>query len=244
MIHLSVVSHGQDELVQELLASAAGYCCTKRLVVTVTRNINNSARRSFSRLPFPVTVIENSLPQGFGANHNQAFSRCREEFFCVVNPDIILTADIFYHLISLLSRDNAGAAAPVLVDSSGRLQDSARKFPTPGRIVSRVFRRKKHGCDYPLSDDYISPDWIAGMFMLFPSRVYRKIGGFDERYFMYCEDADICMRLRNSGYTVLVNTRVQAVHNPRRKSHYSPKHLWWHITSLLRFFCQYPFYTL
>ena len=244
MVHLSVVSHRQEELVEELLASVAEFCHSERLVVTVTQNINNSPARSFNRFPFPVTTIKNFRPKGFGANHNQAFTRCREEFFCVVNPDILFVADILDSMILLLSTGNVGVSAPVLVDSSGRFQDSARVFPTPGRIISRVLRRGKCECDYPLSDGCISPDWVAGMFMLFPSHVYREIGGFDERYFMYCEDADICMKLKNNGYKVLVDTQVSAVHNPRRSSHRSLMHLWWHITSLLRFFFQYPFYIL
>ena len=243
-IYISVVSHAQDELVVQLLDSIAEFCNPERLAVTVTQNINNSPARSFNRFPFPVTTLQNSRPKGFGANHNQAFSRCREEFFCVLNPDILLVTDVFGHLISLLSVDNVGVAAPILVDSSGRLQDSAREFPSPGRIISRVFRRRKRECGYPLSENCISPDWVAGMFMFFPSRVYQKIGGFDESYFMYCEDVDICKRLKNNGYTVLVDTRVSAVHNPRRNSHRSPMYLWWHLASLLRFFLRYPFYTL
>ncbi len=243
-IYLSVVSHNQDDLVDQLLVSLSSNCQPDLLVVTVTRNTLIPSTFVFDRFPFPVTILQNYHPKGFGANHNQAFLQCSEDFFCVVNPDILLTTDVFGHLISLLSADNVGVIAPVLVNSTGRLQDSARMFPTPGRIISRVFRRGKRECDYPLSEDCISPDWVAGMFMLFPSQIYQKIGGFDERYFMYCEDADICMRLKNNGYTVLVDTRVSAVHNPRRSSHRSPMHLWWHLTSLLRFFLRYPFYTL
>lgn len=243
-VHLSVVSHEQDDLVNQLLESVARYCLPERLVVTVTRNTTTPSLFTFKRLPFSVTILQNSQPKGFGANHNQAFMTCRQEYFCVVNPDIILTSDMFDDLIPPLSVKNIGVTAPVLVDSDGRLQDSARLFPTPGRIISRVFGRRGVECDYPQSKGCISPDWVAGMFMVFPSHVYEKIGGFDERYFMYCEDADICMRLRTRGYKVLVNTRVSAVHNPRRSSHRSLMHLWWHLISLLRFFLRYPFYTL
>ena len=227
-----------------MLVSLSSNCQPDLLVVTVTRNTLIPSTFVFDRFPFPVIIIQNSHPKGFGANHNQAFKRSREDFFCVVNPDILLTSDPFEQLISLLSVDNVGVVSPVLVDSRGNLQDSARLFPTPGRIMSRIFRWRGGEYDYPLSNDCISPDWVAGMFMVFPSHVYENIGGFDERYFMYCEDADICMRLKNSGYTVLLNTRASAVHNPRRNSHRSPMHLWWHLTSLLRFFLRYPFYTL
>jgi len=241
---ISVVSHEQDELVDSFLESVSLWCQSDRLVVIVVRNTMKPSGYTFTRFPFSVTILQNSRPKGFGANHNQAFSMCQEDFFCVINPDILLTSDPFDQLISLVSIEKVGIAAPVLVDSSGRLQDSARLFPTPGRIISRVFCRRGVECDYPQSKDCISPDWVAGMFMVFPSHVYEKIGGFDDRYFMYCEDADICMRLRTRGYKVLVNTQVSAVHNPRRSSHRSLMHFWWHLISLLRFFLRYPFYTL
>jgi len=243
-VHLSVVSHEQDDLVDQLLESVASSCQAEQLVVTVTRNTTIPSRFTFKRFPFPVTILQNSQPKGFGANHNQAFTTCREEFFCVVNPDILLTSDLFDQLIPSLSSKNIGVTAPVLVDSDGRLQDSARMYPTPGRILSRIFLGKAKECEYPPDTDSVFPDWVAGMFMLFPAHLYREIGGFDERYFMYCEDADICMRLSLRGYKTQLVSHAQAVHNARRASHRTMPHLRWHVSSLLRFFFKYPFYTL
>jgi len=243
-IHLSVVSHEQDDLVNQLLESVASNCQPDRLVVTVIRNTTIASRFTFKEFPFPVTILQNSHPKGFGANHNQAFTMCRQEYFCVINPDIILTSDLFGDLISVLSSDNIGVTAPVLVDSEGRLQDSARKFPTLGRIVSRIRRGKAKVCEYPPDTGPLFPDWVAGMFMLFPAHLYREIGGFDERYFMYCEDADICMRLAQKGYRTQLVSQVQAIHNARRASHRTLQHLRWHLSSLFRFFLRYPFYTL
>lgn len=243
-MHLSVVSHEQDDLVDQLLESVASYCQPDRIVVTVTRNTRIASKFTFKRFPFPVTVLQNPLPKGFGANHNQAFTTCRQEYFCVVNPDIILTSDLFGDLISSLSAENVGVTAPVLVDSDGRLQDSARRYPTPGRIVSRIYRRKEKEKKYLQGSGPLFPDWVAGMFMLFPAHIYQEMSGFDERYFMYCEDADICMRLSRRGYKTQLVLQAQAIHNARRASHRTMPHLRWHMSSLLRFFFRYPFYTL
>jgi len=243
-VHLSVVSHGQDELVEQLLESIAAHCQPEQLVVTVTKNTATAVKFTFNRFPFPVTVLLNPSPKGFGANHNQAFKRCQQDYFCVINPDIILTSDLFERLLPSLALENAGVIAPVLVDSEGRLQDSARSFPTPGRILRRVFYGKLKKSEFAAAVDSTSPDWIAGMFMLFPAPLYREIGGFDERYFMYCEDADICMRLSQRGYKTQLVIDAQAIHNARRDSHRTLPHLRWHLSSLLRFFWTYPFYTL
>jgi len=77
---------------------------------------------------------------------------------------------------------------------------------------------------------------VAGMFMLIPTKIFQRIGGFDERYFLYYEDVDLCARLRVSGHVVRFCPNARVVHEARRQSHRSLRYLRWHITSMLRFF--------
>lgn len=237
---LSVVSHNQDELVEKLLESVAAFCDHQQIYVIVTRNTKTKSRYCFDHFPFPVTIIQNKVPKGFGANHNQAFTRCTQDYFGVINPDIIVISDLFNDLVSFLSARDTGVAAPLLIDQNEIMQDNARRFPSPLRIISRICFRRRNQYDYPETTGIVYPDWVAGMAMLFPATVYREVGGFDDKYFMYCEDADICMRLRLHGYRVKLITHVRAVHNPARASHRSLRHLAWHISSLFRFFRKYP----
>ncbi len=243
-IRLSVVSHNQDELVKQLLNSVRSNCQTDRLLVTVTKNTLAESSITFDRFPFPVEVIQNSQPKGFGANHNQAFRTCKEEFFCVLNPDILIRSDPFDTLLATFSEPDIGVVAPVIIDSDDVVQDSARRFLTPQRVVSRVLFEKQQ--DYVFTTETIAvfPDWVAGMFMLYPASVFREIDGFDERFFMYCEDADICRRLLTKGYRTQLVPPVQVVHDAQRASHKAAHHLRYHVFSLLRFFLRYPFYTL
>lgn len=239
-----MVSHEQDDLVDQLLQTIARYCQKDQIFVTVIRNTRAPSKFIFERFPFPVTVIQNSTPKGFGANHNQAFATCQEDYFCVLNPDILLTGDPFDRLISCFGDQNIGVVAPALVDSDGRLQDSARRYPSPGRIFRRLVYNKREDDGQFLHGDLVFPDWVAGMFMLFPAPIYRELGGFDECYFMYCEDADICMRLSRRGYRTQMVPQIRAVHDARRASHRTIRHIRWHLSSLMRFFFRYPFYTL
>ncbi len=243
-IRLSVVSHGQDDLVEQLLVSVARYCRAEKIFVTVTRNLSDPSVYNYDHFPFPVTVLENGTPKGFGANHNQAFITCEEDYFCVVNPDILLTSNIFDVLVACFSDQSVGVVAPALVDSEGAPQDSARRYPTPARILRRIVEKLGGGRSRNCLTDPMYPDWVAGMFMLFPTQVYREIGGFDEGYYMYCEDADICRRLCLRGSKAQLVAQVKAVHNARRASHRSTRHLRWHLSSLLRFFIRHPFYRL
>ncbi|HHL33833.1 MAG TPA: glycosyltransferase family 2 protein [Desulfobulbaceae bacterium] len=241
-ICLSVVSHGQAGLVKILLTSLVESGASRHISVVLTVNVPEDVRSLASGLPFPSQVVYNKKPKGFAANQNQAFSLCRSPFFCVMNPDIILQQDPFPHLLSLLTDKTLGAVAPLLVDSMGREQDNARLFPTPWRIVLRLFSREKVPAGW--QRDLFFPEWIAGMFMLFPVHVYRHVGGFDEKYFMYCEDADICLRMRRSGYRVALSRKIMAIHDARRSSHRALRHMYWHLSSLARFFITHPFYRL
>ena len=80
------------------------------------------------------------------------------------------------------------------------------------------------------------------MFLLFESAAYLDLGGFDERYFMYCEDYDICARLRLSGRAYSVLMECEVVHDAQRASRRSRQHLRWHLQSLMRVWLSRPFW--
>ncbi|MEO8159499.1 MAG: glycosyltransferase, partial [Betaproteobacteria bacterium] len=178
--------------------------------------------------------IRNASPTGFGANHNAAFTECANAYFCVLNPDVRLDGNPFPALVAELAAANVGVAAPKIMSPTGAIEDSARRFPTSGFLVRKLFGQTS-GLDYEIGQATISPDWVAGMFMLFRAPVFAELHGFDERYFLYYEDVDLCRRLRKHGYDVRLVPSVRVVHDARRDSHRSLRHLRWHLASLLRF---------
>ena len=76
-------------------------------------------------------------------------------------------------------------------------------------------------------------DWINGACMVLPRSAWEAVGGFDESYFMYCEDVDLCLRLRLAGLA-LVRAPVQVLHDGQRASHRRVRAFGWHVSSLLR----------
>jgi hypothetical protein len=121
----------------------------------------------------------------------------------------------------------------------GAIEDSARRFPTPFSILRKAFLHRAE-IDYQIKDETIYPDWVAGMFMVFPREVFTKLGGFDERYFLYYEDVDLCARLAIAGLRVVVCPGASAVHAARRESRRNLRYLRWHLSSMLRFFLRHP----
>jgi len=238
LISVSVVSHGHGVLIRELLADLQLLRGTA-LEILLTINVPETLPFDPESSEVPVQVIRNAAPKGFGANHNAAFGMAKGEFLCVVNPDIRVPEDPFPELTACLNNPRVGVAAPLVRAPNGSVEDSARRFPTPRILFGKVFRRIlgiPEAPDYATSDPIIYPDWVAGMFMLFKRETFASAGGFDEGYFLYYEDVDLCARLRANGLSVAQVTTRHVVHAARRTSHTNPRYASWHFRSMLRYF--------
>jgi N-acetylglucosaminyl-diphospho-decaprenol L-rhamnosyltransferase len=235
-ILLSVVSHKQADLVHHLLGDVQPLCLHRNPEVIVTINVEEEIPFKDDDFDFKIRIIHNETPKGFGANHNQAFKLTRSRFFSILNPDVRLIQDPFRLLSPLEADPRIGIIAPLIMNEDHSIEDSARRLPTPGRLLRRIFNRKKDGkLDYNMNK-MIYPDWLAGIFMVLPSHVFAAMNGFDDRYYLYFEDVDLCSRLRLAGYRVVLDPSVSVIHEARRDSHRRLRYLLWHTISGFRFF--------
>jgi N-acetylglucosaminyl-diphospho-decaprenol L-rhamnosyltransferase len=234
-ISISVVSHGQIELVTNLLSDLAKYCHTLTFELILTLNLYENLPFVADDFAFPIKIICNPKPLGFAANQNQAFIQATGEFFCVINPDIRLDDNPFPNLLDCLHDASVGVVAPLIINERGIVEDSARRFPTPQIILYKALVGRKNA-DYQLGEHIIYPDWVGGMFMLFTREMFSAIHGFDECYFLYYEDVDICARLTLQGYKVCLSPNSLVIHNARRTSHRNFRYFRWHVTSMIHFF--------
>jgi len=225
---ISVVSHAQGQLCAALLADLALHCGESIARVVLTANVPETLP-SLEGLPFPVTVVRNASPLGFGENHNRAFHDCATAHFAVLNPDLRIAADPFPALALRLLNACVGIAAPVVRESDGSVADFARPLVTPWQVLRRRWSTTVDARQLE------NPDWIAGMFMAFAAENFRALGGFDTRYFLYCEDVDICARARLRGLRLVVSQDVSVQHLAQRASRRAPGRMRLHASSLLRF---------
>lgn len=232
-ICLSIVSHGQLDLVIPLLENLNSQLDFD-FNVLLTLNIPEP-ESGLGVYRFPLEIIRNAYPKGFGGNHNAAFSRAGSEFFAVVNPDIRLNQLSIEDLLKPFADPIVGCSAPLILSPEGSIEDSSRKFPTWLRLARRaIFGRA--GPDYSHQFGPIAVDWVAGMFVVFRRSAFEDVGGFDDqRYFMYYEDVDICYRLNEKGWLIVYNPLCEVIHDARRASHRQWRHMRWHMSSLLRF---------
>lgn len=233
-VAVSIVSHGHGDMVGRLVESLLRFPEIGQ--VLVTKNIPETLCLAQDER---ISVIENSLPKGFGANHNAAFSHCKLDFFCPLNPDIALTLNPFSELLDSLESTGAALVAPLVKSPAGGIEDSIRRFPGFLSVLGKFFGGK--GGSYLVQEDQgvFFPEWVAGMFMLFRSSDFSRLGGFDPGYFLYYEDVDICVRTWLCGRRIVVCPRASVIHDARRASHRNLRHLRWHVSSMVRYFLKY-----
>lgn len=231
----SIVSHGQLSLIANLLqdfAARGREMVSARIVITLNIPENETVLSAFDELD--LMVIRNAKPKGFGENHNQAFRQIICDFFVVLNPDIRLQDIDFSTLTAPFSSDDIGAVAPLVTSPQGKVEDSARRFPTVCRLMRRVLLGDRKS-DYQWTSEPVQIDWAAGMFVVFRAEAFREVEGFDTRYFLYMEDADICRRLRLAEWKTVLQPASVVIHDAQRKSRRDLRYLKWHLASAFRF---------
>ena len=230
MITVSIISHAHAQMVEQLIAQLLE--CPEIHQIILTCNIPEALNIPPSN---KLLRINNITPIGFGRNHNAALQYCTEPFFCVLNPDIKLSNNPFPQLLVTIEAQQAALVAPHILSSSGNPEDSIRQFPS----IRSLFAKLLYGTEgrHSVSDDQMLfyPDWVAGMFMLFRSSDFAAIKGFDERYFLYYEDVDICARLHKANKTIVADLNATAIHHAQRASRKNLRHMRWHLTSMIRY---------
>jgi N-acetylglucosaminyl-diphospho-decaprenol L-rhamnosyltransferase len=160
-IGISIVSHQQGGLVRRLLDDLEKYCASGIEVILIL-NVWEELPFQAEEYGFPIRIIANRAPKGFGANHNHGFKYITSDFFCVMNPDIRLQRDPFVSLLRCLDESASGLVAPLIVNEMGEVADSARKFPSPFSIFKKMLRSEAE-IEYKIQSQPISPEWVAGM---------------------------------------------------------------------------------
>jgi N-acetylglucosaminyl-diphospho-decaprenol L-rhamnosyltransferase len=172
--------------------------------------------------------------RGFAAGINRAARRATRPLLVILNPDVELRAPILGPLAACLaSHPDAAIVGGLVREADGRVQASARRFPdfstafggrtswltriVPGNPLTRrnlASTNVEAGC--------AEVDWVTGAFMMVRRDVFESLGGFDERFFMYWEDSDLCLRALQAGWKTLYEPRAEVIHFTGRASRHAP----------------------
>jgi GT2 family glycosyltransferase len=170
-----------------------------------------------------INVLENSKNVGFGAGANKAVRSAKGEYLFVLNPDTICNKNSIKLLFDRAKNDKKiGVLGPQQIDKNGKILHSIGSMPKlPDALFALSFLNKIWPGN-PYSNKYWAKgvnrnaeqetETVGGACMLFPKKIFDKVGGFDERFFMYFEEADICWRIKTAGYKILYYPEAKIIH--------------------------------
>lgn len=206
--------------------SAALEGAPAEVVVVDNCSTDDSVRRASEapvEAPLETRWIFSERNAGFAAAANRGVAATSAPFVFLLNPDGVARPGSLARLIrAAQERPRTGAIGPRVVNSDGSLQASCRVIPDLptavghaflGLIVpSNRFTRRYHLHDW----DHLTErevDWVSGSAVLLRREAFDEVGGFDERFFMYVEDLDLCDRLRGAGWRVIYYPGAEVMHH-------------------------------
>ncbi|WP_420427109.1 glycosyltransferase [Algiphilus sp.] len=235
---VSIISHRHGTKILPTLKSLAEQMGSRSYRVVLTINTPENAahlRRAPGAVRRRLTVVHNSHQRSFGENHNRALIGSCSRFLLALDPELQLGPNVLEETESALDSPLWGLVAPRAYTLSGQMDDNARRLVTPRALVAR-YLTARGSLDYaePTTDSTVEVDWLAGLFMACRASTFNAVGGFDPRYRLYCEDVDLCLRIRELGYGIALLPRVRIVHPAGRRTLRELRHFRWHSRSLLR----------
>jgi N-acetylglucosaminyl-diphospho-decaprenol L-rhamnosyltransferase len=214
-------------------------------VVADNASTDGSTERIASEFP-NVLLVHNSKNIGFGPAVNGAVKHVTTPYVLLLNPDAELKDDALAVLEAAIDRlPLAAAVGPLVRNPDGSVQPSKRAFPTlwqsvlhglvglfwPGNPGTRAYTLSDIALDAPRR-----VDWVSGSAMLLRREFFDAIGGFDERFFFFVSEVDLCRRFADAGYEVWFEPRAEVVHAWGSSWTKRPlKFLWLHHRELFRY---------
>lgn len=168
-------------------------------------------------------IIESVENLGYGKAINKAAKESSGEYLLILNPDTVCTKNSIKLMLDRIKKDKKiGVLGPQQIDKKGKILNSTGGIPRlPDALfvfsfINKIWRNNPYSKKYwgRQMDRTIEQETetVGGACMLFPKKLFDKLNGFDERFFMYFEEADICLRLRNKGYKILYYPKAKVIH--------------------------------
>ena len=213
-ITVIMVTYNSESLITDALLNLRH---VKAIIVVDNASSDHSVDKVRSVAPH-ARIITNARNEGFGRAANRALNKVNTEFALLVAPDCLIGGEVIEHLLMLADRwENAAMVSPLLVDGDGTL---ARCHDHD--LFSRQGLRRNRG-DEPFPSGNLCAGFVQNSTALMRMKAVKQIGFYDERIFLFYEDDDLCIRLRDRGWSLILTPEVSAKHFSGASSNMSPR---------------------
>lgn len=235
---ISIVTHNSDlQILNNLINQIEG---EKRINIKIIIIDNLSQKNYFYKLiKFKCNVISAGKNKGYGTSHNLSNKITDDsKYILILNPDINLEKNTLFDCFKFMeSHSNYSMISPLLKKNSKKIFRIEKRNFSLFEIITRRFLKDDtliNNLDHKIVNKIIDNNFISGAFMFIRRDIFRLVGGFDERFFMYFEDVDICKRIMNYGKIGYMDYSF-AYHKRSRDSYKSLKMMFIHINSFFKF---------
>lgn len=184
---------------------------------------NNSTKEARKEIASKTKFIKNKINKGFGKAVNQGVKKASGKFLVIINPDTIFHRNSVKNLVDYLSKNtDVGVIGPSMIDGKGKKLPTISGAPKLLDILfafsflNKLFPNNKFSRKYWLTkvprNKTRNVDVLSGACLVMSKEVFNKVGGFDERFFMYFEESDLCMRIKKLGYEIVFFPNSQITH--------------------------------
>lgn len=223
-LSILIVTYNSARLIGSLLDRLQAELADLAAEVVIVDNASRDGTADLVRREHPwANLVASPENLGFAAGNNLAAQQARGRILLLLNPDAVPEPGALARGIALMDQHpDAGLAGGELRGPDGSRQPSARMFPT---LRDELFTLSGLAARYPqsrlfarLDRRWADPeqpalvDWIPGAFVFIPAALFARLGGFDERFFMYYEEVDLCRRIRQAGYRIYYWPELKAMH--------------------------------
>ena len=219
-----VVSHDSSAWLSACLRSVADRAGGLRLDVVVVENGSSGATAELLQRDFPGTRLLVTENLGFAHANNTGLRTTSAPFVLYLNPDTELLSGTLAELVEQLEgRPSVGLVGVRQVTAEGRLWPTMRRFPTPTRLLFQALGSEsfpirarwlgERELDEGLYDREAVCDWVSGSFMLARREAIDAAGFMDERFFLYCEEPDLSLRMRQAGWSTVYLPSMTVLHH-------------------------------
>jgi len=219
-----IVSTNEARWLQACLSTVFEHAGTATLDVVVVENECTDGTRELVESSFPEARVVSSVNRGFGYGNNRGLEQTNARYSLLLNPDTEIVDGTFGELVDLLdARPEVGMAGVRQITADGTLWPTIRRFPS----VSRAFGEALFSERWPVHPSWAGErvldldayeregecDWPVGSFMLARREALLSAGLLDERFFIYCEEPDLCLRIKRAGWQVRHLPQMTIVHH-------------------------------
>lgn len=242
-VSVSVVTYNNEEHIGNLLDSIRQYVELEDYQVFIIDNGSHDQTLDIIRKNGDiVTLIENGSNVGFGAGHNKVLSMIESKYHVIINPDIILKTDTIGEMAAYLDNNpDIALISPQILYPEGGVQVLPKRDPKPIYVLARrsnIGMLAKYKEQYEMkeagTDSAYDIEFASGCFMFTRTEVLKKVGGFDDRFFLYLEDADLSRRIRQHG-RIQYNPAFVVYHHWQQAGAKKLKFLLIHIASMFKY---------